>query len=203
MLSLLGGLYLFSSIFSWIQQYVMASVAQRTVYTLREEAEAKITRLPLKYFDDTTTGETLSRMVNDVDNISTTLQQSLTQIITSVVTLIGVIIMMLTISPIMTLILLCTLPLSALIAILIAKKSQGYFVGQQKSLGALSGHVEEMYTGHEVVKAFGREKSALEKFKVHNEELYQYGWKALFISGVIMPFNGSLSTMLVMFSSVL
>ncbi len=121
-LGLLAGLYLISSLFSWIQQFVMASVAQKTVYTLREEAEEKINRLPLKYFDGTTTGETLSRVVNDVDNISTTLQQSLTQIITSVVTIIGVIIMMLTISPVMTLILLCTLPLSALVAVLVCKK---------------------------------------------------------------------------------
>ena len=162
-LGLLAGLYLISSLFSWIQQFVMASVAQKTVYNLREEAEEKIIRLPLKYFDGTTTGEILSRVVNDVDNISTTLQQSLTQIITSVVTIIGVIIMMLTISPIMTLILLCTLPLSAVIAVMVAKKSQGYFVGQQKSLGELNGHVEEMYTGHEVVKAFGHEEESLRK----------------------------------------
>lgn len=199
-LGLLAGLYLISSLFSWIQQFVMASVAQKTVYTLREEAEAKMNRLPLKYFDGTTTGETLSRIVNDVDNISTTLQQSLTQIITSVIMIIGVIIMMLTISPIMTIILLCTLPLSAVIAVMVAKKSQGYFVGQQKSLGNLSGHIEEMYTGHEVVKAFGYEKKALEKFKVVNEELYQFGWKAQFISGVIMPlmsFVGNLGFVLI------
>lgn len=181
------GLYLFSSLFSFIQQYIMASIAQKTVYTLREEAESKISRLPLKYFDGTTTGETLSRIVNDVDNISTTLQQSLTQIITSVVTLIGVVIMMLTISPTMTGILLLTLPLSGVIAVGIAKKSQGYFGGQQKSLGDLSGHVEEMYTGHEVVKAFGHEKKAIEQFKVINEKLYESSWKAQFISGIIMP----------------
>ena len=186
-LCLLAGLYLFSSLFSWIQQFIMASVAQRTVYTLREQAEDKISRLPLKYFDGTTTGETLSRVVNDIDNISTTLQQSLTQLITSIITIIGVIIMMLTISPVMTLILLLTLPLSAVIAVLVAKKSQGYFVGQQKSLGELSGHVEEMYTGHEVVKAFVHEEKALDEFKVINEKLYQSGWKAQFISGVIMP----------------
>ncbi|MGN1385588.1 MAG: ABC transporter ATP-binding protein [Bacillus sp. (in: firmicutes)] len=180
-------LYIISAGFSFIQQFVMASVAQRTVYKLREEAEDKISRLPLSYFDGTTTGETLSRVVNDVDNISTTLQQSLTQLITSIVTIIGVTIMMLTISPVMTLILLCTLPLSALIAVKVAKKSQGYFGGQQKSIGDLSGHVEEMYTGHEVVKAFGHEDKAMEEFKVINERLYTYSWKAQFISGVIMP----------------
>lgn len=184
---ILIGLYIISSVFSLIQQYVMASVAQRTVYKLREEAEDKISRLPLSYFDGTTTGETLSRIVNDVDNISTTLQQSLTQLITSIVTIIGVTVMMLTISPVMTLILLCTLPISALIAVKVAKKSQGYFGGQQKSLGDLSGHVEEMYTGHEVVKAFGHEEKAMEEFTVINEKLFTYSYKAQFISGIIMP----------------
>ncbi|MGM9923800.1 MAG: ABC transporter ATP-binding protein [Bacillus sp. (in: firmicutes)] len=187
LLFLLGGLYLLSSLFSFIQQFVMAGVAQRTVYRLREEAEEKISRLPLKYFDGTTHGETLSRVVNDMDNISTTLQQSLTQLITSFVTIVGVIIMMLTISPIMTLILLLTLPLSAVIAMLIAKRSQGHFIGQQRELGNLSGHVEEMYTGHEVVKAFGHEKKAMQEFQEINERLYESGWKAQFISGAIMP----------------
>ena len=186
-LFILGGLYLFSSLFTFIQQFIMASVAQNTVFTLREEAEAKVSRLPLKYFDGTTTGETLSRIVNDVDNISTTLQQSLTQIITSVVTLIGVIIMMLSISPLMTGILLLTLPLSGFIAVFVAKKSQTYFAGQQKSLGNLSGHVEEIYTGHGVVKAFGQEEKAKEEFEEINEKLYESSWKAQFISGVIMP----------------
>lgn len=184
---ILIGLYIISAVFSFIQQTVMASVAQRTVYKLREEAESKISRLPLSYFDSTTTGETLSRVVNDIDNISTTLQQSLTQLITSVVTIIGVIIMMLTISPVMTLILLCTLPLSAVIALTVAKKSQGFFGGQQKTLGDLSGHVEEMYTGHEVVKAFGHEQKAKAEFNAINEKLFTYSYKAQFISGVIMP----------------
>lgn len=186
-LVLLGFLYLFSSLFTFIQGFIMASVAQKTVFQLRKEAEAKISRLPLKYFDSTTTGETLSRVVNDVDNISTTLQQSLTQIITSVVTIIGVIIMMLSISVTMTLILLLTLPLSGIIAVLVAKKSQGYFGAQQKVLGQLNGHVEEIYTGHEVVKAFGQEQKAIEEFDEINEQLYQSSWKAQFISGAIMP----------------
>ncbi len=181
------GLYLFSSLFSFIQQFVMASVAQKTVFKLREQAEEKISRLPLKYFDSTTTGEILSRVVNDVDNISTTLQQSLTQFITSIVTVIGVTIMMLTISPVMTLILLCTLPISAVIAINVAKRSQGYFAGQQQSLGHLSGFVEETYTGHEVVKAFGHEEKATNEFKDINDKLYTFSWKAQFVSGVIMP----------------
>ncbi|MFS0780728.1 ABC transporter ATP-binding protein [Bacillus sp. 1P06AnD] len=186
-LILLAGLYVLSSLFSFIQQFVMAGVAQRTVYTLRKEADAKINRLPLNYFDSTTHGETLSRVINDVDNISTTLQQSLTQIITSVVTLVGVIVMMLTISPVMTLILLLTLPLSAVVAGVVAKRSQRHFMGQQRTLGQLSGHVEEMYTGHEIVKAFGHEEKAKRKFDAINEELYESGWKAQFISGIIMP----------------
>ena len=186
-LILLGLLYLFSSLFTFLQGYIMASVAQKTVFQLRKEAEGKISRLPLKYFDGTTTGEILSRVVNDVDNISTTLQQSLTQIITSVVTIIGVIIMMLSISGTLTVILLLTLPLSGVIAVFIAKKSQGFFGSQQNILGQLNGHVEEIYTGHEVIKAFGHEEKAIEEFDDINERLYQSSWKAQFISGAIMP----------------
>lgn len=186
-LILLGLLYLFSSLFTFLQGYIMASVAQKTVFQLRKEAEGKISRLPLKYFDGTTTGEILSRVVNDVDNISTTLQQSLTQIITSVVTIIGVIIMMLSISGTLTIILLLTLPLSGVIAVFIAKKSQGFFGSQQNILGQLNGHVEEIYTGHEVIKAFGHEEKAIEEFDDINERLYQSSWKAQFISGAIMP----------------
>ncbi len=180
-------LYIISASFTFIQQYLMASVAQSTVYTLRKEAEDKISKLPLKYFDGTSTGEILSRVINDVDNISTTLQQSLTQIITSVFTLIGITVMMLTISPVMTVILLCTLPVSGIITVKIAKRSQKHFGGQQEKLGILSAHVEETYTGHEVVKAFGREPNVSEKFKEINERLYDSAWRAQFISGIIMP----------------
>ena len=184
---LLIGLYLLSAIFAYIQQYIMAGVAQKTVYNLRNEVEEKLNRLPLKYFDSRTHGEILSRAVNDVDNISTTLQQSLTQLITSVVTLIGVIVMMLSISPLMTLIVVVTLPLSFIATAKIAKKSQQFFKGQQKSLGQLNGHVEEMYTGHKVIKVFGHEKKSIEQFEGINEKLYQAGWKAQFVSGMIMP----------------
>ncbi|MEH7481532.1 ABC transporter ATP-binding protein, partial [Neobacillus drentensis] len=184
---LLIGLYILSAIFAYIQQYIMAGVAQKTVYNLRKEVEEKLNRLPLKYFDSRTHGEILSRAVNDVDNISTTLQQSLTQLITSVVTIIGVIIMMLSISPLMTLIVIVTLPLSGIAIAKIAKKSQLYFKGQQKSLGQLSGHVEEMYTGHKVVKVFGHEQKSIDKFEGINETLYQSAWKAQFVSGMIMP----------------
>ncbi|MEH7097774.1 ABC transporter ATP-binding protein [Neobacillus vireti] len=184
---LLIGLYILSAIFAYLQGYIMAGVAQKTVYNLRKEVEEKLNRMPLKYFDSKTHGEILSRAVNDVDNISTTLQQSLTQLITSVVTLVGVIVMMLSISPLMTLIVIVTLPLSFIATANIAKKSQQYFKGQQKSLGQLNGHVEEMYTGHKVVKVFGHEKRSIEEFEKINEKLYQSGWKAQFVSGMIMP----------------
>lgn len=186
----LAGLYLLSSLFAYIQQYVMASVAQRTVYDLRKEVYHKLGRLPLKYFDARTHGETLSRVTNDMDNISGTLQQSLTQMITSLVTLVGVIIMMLTISPLLTLVVILTLPLSVVVTVMVAKRSQKHFVAQQKHLGELNGHVEEMYTGHRVVKAFGRERQSTEEFDAVNDKLYDAGWKAQFISGTIMPLMG-------------
>ncbi len=186
-LLVLGGLYILSASFGYLQQYIMAGVAQRTVYHLRKEVSDKLSRLPLKFFDSRTHGEILSRVVNDVDNISTTLQQSLTQLVTSVVTLVGVIVMMLTISPLMTVMLLLTLPLSLVVIKAIASRSQVYFMGQQKHLGELNGHVEEMYTGHTIVKAFGHEDKSIAKFDDINEKLYQSGWKAQFVSGIIMP----------------
>jgi len=181
------GLYVLSAVFSYIQQYLMAGVAQRTVYKLRNDVNEKLARLPLKFFDSRAHGEILSRVVNDVDNISNTLQQSLTQLITSVVTIVGVIVMMLTISPLLTVIVLLTLPLSFLVIKAIAGKSQGYFIGQQKNLGELNGHVEEMYTGHQVVKAFGHEAKAVERFDAINDRLYEAGWRAQFVSGIMMP----------------
>lgn len=190
---LLIGLYILSAVFAYIQQYIMAGVAQKTVYHLRKEVDEKLNHLPLKYFDSRTHGEILSRAVNDVDNISTTLQQSLTQLITSMVTIIGVIIMVLSISPLMTLIVIITLPLSFISITKIAKKSQIFFKGQQKSLGQLNGHVEEMYTGHKVIKVFGHEQKSIEKFEGINETLYQSGWKAQFVSGLIMPIMSFIS----------
>jgi ATP-binding cassette, subfamily B, multidrug efflux pump len=186
-LLILLGLYVISAIFLYIQQYLMAGVAQRTMYQLRKEVDQKLSRLPLKFFDSRTHGEILSRAVNDMDNLSTTIQQSITQMITSVVTLIGVLILMLTISPLLSLIVLLTLPLSLLVTIGIAKRSQGYFRDQQRSLGVLNGHVEEMYTGHKIVKAFGRERQSIEEFNELNDKLYDAGWKAQFVSGIIMP----------------
>ncbi len=187
LLGILGGLYIFSALFSYIQQYWMASVTQNTVYEMRREIKQKLTRLPLSYYDRHSHGEVLSRVTNDVDNISTTLQQSLTQMITSAVTLVGVIVMMLTLSPLLTLITVLTIPLSLVVTIFVARRSQKHFAGQQAALGQLNGHVEEMYTGHQIVKAFGREEEALHTFDGLNEKLYNSGWRAQFISGTIMP----------------
>ena len=186
-LLLLAGLYVFSSLFNYIQQYIMSTVAQDTVYDLRQDVNKKLEKLPLNYFDSRPNGEILSRMTNDIDTIGSTLQQSLTQFITSVVTLVGIIIMMLTISPWLTLIAFVSLPLSLFVIQPILKRSQKQFANQQKSLGELNGHIEEMYTGHSVVKAFGHEKKAVEQFDEVNEELYEAGRKAQFISGIIQP----------------
>lgn len=184
---ILAGLYIISAFFMYVQQYIMAGVAQKTVYDLRQDVNLKLSRLPLKFFDARTHGEILSRVTNDIDNIATTLQQSLTQLITAVVTLAGVLIMMLTISPWLTLIFLVVLPLSALVTKAAASRSQKFFAGQQKALGELNGHVEEMYTGHQIVKAFGHEGESIDEFNAINEKLYEAGWKAQFISGIIMP----------------
>lgn len=189
-LIVLTSLYLFSSIFNYVQQYIMAGIAQKSIYQLRKEAFEKLNRLPIRYFDSRTHGETLSRIIHDIDNISSTLQQNLTQMITSLVTLIGVTIMMFTISPLLTLIVLCTLPPSVLVTKAIAKRSQPYFKKQQQALGHLNGHVEEMYTGHAIVKAFNREEKSLETFNTLNQTLYESGKKAQFISGFIMPLMG-------------
>ena len=184
---ILLGLYLVSAAFSYLQQYIMAGVAQKTVYHIRKEVDEKLSRLPLKFFDAKSHGEILSRVTNDFDNISTTLQQSLTQLITSIVTIIGVIVMMLSISPLLTLIVLLTLPLYVVVTTKIAKRSQQYFATQQEVLGELNGHVEEMYTGHKIVKAFGHEEQSIETFNALNAKLYTAGYSAQFISGIIMP----------------
>ncbi len=197
---ILALLYIISAVFTFIQQYLMAGVAQRTVYKLRKEVDEKLSRLPLKYFDGRTHGEILSRAVNDMDNVSSTLQQSITQLITSAVTIVGVLIMMLSISWILSLITLLTLPMSIFIVTVIAKRSQDYFRKQQKSLGDLNGHVEEMYSGHKIVKAFGHENKANIEFDELNDKLYDAGWKAQYVSGVLFPlmrFVGNLGYALV------
>lgn len=197
---ILIGLYVLSAAFSYLQQFIMAGISQKVVYDLREEIDQKLAKLPLKFFDSHTHGELLSRFTNDVDNISATLQQSITQVITSVTTIIGVLIMMLSISPILTLISIVVLPLSGILMMQVIKRSQKYFIGQQRTLGELNGHIEEMYTGHNVVKAFGHEKKAIAEFDEVNGRLYEVGWKAQFLSGLIMPiisFIGNLGYVLV------
>jgi ATP-binding cassette subfamily B protein len=180
-------LYFISSLFMFLMGYLMSTVSQKTVFKMRNEVKAKLDRLPLKYFDEHTHGEILSRVTNDMDNIATTLQQSLGQLITSVITIIGVLVMMISISPVMTLIALITLPVSGYITMQIAKKSQKYFAAQQKVLGDLNGHVEEMYTGHKIIKVLAREKASIKQFKEINGKLYTVAYKAQFISGIIMP----------------
>ena len=187
LLGLLAGVYLLSALFGWLQAYIMAGVAQKTIYGIRKEVDEKLARLPLKYFDDNPRGDTLSRVTNDIDNIANTLSQSATQIITAVLTIIGVLIMMFSISPLLAGISLLVIPTSLGVVMLIAKQSQKQFAAQWERTGKLNGHVEEMFTGHSVVKVFGRQDEAVETFDVENEALYDASFKAQFISGTIMP----------------
>ncbi|SDN75501.1 ATP-binding cassette, subfamily B [Cryobacterium flavum] len=180
-------LYVLSSVFSWMQAYVLNGVVQRTVYRLREEIEAKINHLPLSYFDKKPRGELLSRVTNDVDNISQSLQQSLSQVVTSLLTVIGVIVMMLILSPLLALIALVTVPLTLVITAFIAKRSQKLFVAQWANTGELNGQIEETFTGHALVKVFGRQKEVDARFKQKNDDLYEASFGAQFISGMIMP----------------
>ncbi len=186
-LSLAGLLYVASSIFAWGQAYIMAGVTQRTVYRLRRRVDEKLGRLPLKYYDGQSRGDILSRVTNDIDNISQTLQQSLTQLITSVLTVIGVLIMMLTISPLLAVISLLAVPASLVVTVVIAGRSQKQFVAQWERTGRLNGHVEEMHTGHSIVKLFGRQQEAIDEFDERNEALFQASYRAQFISGLIQP----------------
>ena len=189
-LLLLLALYLLSGVFSYIQGWVMTGISQKVTYKLRNDITEKINRMPLKYFDTHTHGEVLSRITNDIDTVSQTLGQSLTQIITSVTTVIGVFIMMLSISWIMTLAALVVIPLSMFFVMGVVKKSQKYFRSQQEYLGHINGHVEEMYGGHVVVKAFNGEEDSIKQFNAYNETLYHSAWKSQFISGMMMPIMG-------------
>jgi ATP-binding cassette subfamily B protein len=186
-LSITAAIYVFSSLFSWGQAYIMAGVTQRTVYRLRERVDLKLGRLPLAYFDRESRGDILSRVTNDIDNISQTLQQSLTQLITSTLTVIGVLIMMFTISPLLAVISLLAVPASMVTALLIARRSQVQFAAQWASTGTLNGHIEEMHTGHAIVKLFGRQQQAIDEFDRRNAELYEASYRAQFISGIIQP----------------
>ncbi len=186
-LLLVAGIYAASSIFSWAQGYLMAGVTQRTVYRLRRRVDEKLGRLPLAYFDRESRGDVLSRVTNDIDNISQTLQQSLTQLITAVFTVIGVLVMMLWISPLLAVISVLVVPASIVVTVLIAGRSQQQFAAQWERTGTLNGQVEEMHTGHAIVKAFGRQHEAIARFEAENESLYDASWKAQFISGTIQP----------------
>ncbi|MDQ1288909.1 MAG: ATP-binding cassette, subfamily multidrug efflux pump [Actinomycetota bacterium] len=184
---LVVGVYVLSSIFSWVQGYVMAGVSQRVIYSLRDEVDRKLGRLPLGYFDQHARGDLLSRVTNDIDNINTTLTQTLTQAITSLTMVLGVLGMMIWISPVLALIALVTVPLSMVVTMMIAKRSQPQFAAQWKWTGKLNGHVEEMYSGHELVKVYGRQTQAEELFDETNERMYRASFSAQFISGIIMP----------------
>jgi len=186
----LVGLYLVAALFNFIQQYLMAGVSQKTVYDMRKVVSEKLSRLPLSYFDGRTHGEIMSRVTNDLDNISNTLQQSLGQVINSAVTIVGVIIMMFTISPLLSAITLVVLPLSLVMTRIIAPRSQKYFGDQWKHIGELNGHVEEMYSGHAIVTAFGRERASIEKFNAVNDKVYEASWRAQFVSGLMFPLMG-------------
>lgn len=197
---ILVALYLVSALFGFIQSFIMAGVAQKVSYNLRKQISEKMDTLPLKYFDTRTNGEVLSRITNDVDTVSQTLNQSLSQIITSVVTLIGVLIMMFSISWIMTLATFIILPVSMILISLVVKKSQKYFKSQQEYLGHLNGQVEEVYGGHNIMKAFNREEASTRDFDELNDTLYKSAWKSQFLSGMMMPimsFVGNLGYVLV------
>jgi ATP-binding cassette subfamily B multidrug efflux pump len=181
------GLYLISALFSYIQGWVMSGISMKITYRFRQDISKKINCMPLSYFDGTSHGEVLSRVTNDVDTVSQTLNQSLSQVITSITTLIGVLVMMLTISWQMTVVALVMVPLSLVIISLIISKSQVYFKQQQDFLGHVNGHVEEMYGGHAVIKAFNGEKKSNEQFSAFNDTLYNSAWKSQFLSGLMMP----------------
>jgi ATP-binding cassette, subfamily B, multidrug efflux pump len=200
---ILIGLYVLNALFNYIQHYIMVGVTQKTIYDMRKDISSKLSRLPLKYFDGRTHGDILSRVTNDIDTVSNTLQQSITQLITSIVTMIGIVVMMLTISPLLTLITFVTLPISFLVTRIIARQSQKFFARQQKVLGQLNSHVEEMYTGHKIVKVFNYEKQSIERFNQLNDQLYHTGWKAQFISGMIMPLMIAISNLSYVFIVIL
>lgn len=183
----LVGLYGLSALFSYIQGYIMSGVSMKISYKMRKDISEKINRIPLSYFDSTNHGEILSRITNDVDTVSQTLNQSMTQIITSFTTVVGVLIMMLSISGMMTLVALAIIPISMFLVMLIVKQSQKFFKEQQKLLGNVNGHIEEMYSGHVIVKAFNGEEKSIETFDAYNNALYKTSWKAQFLSSIMMP----------------
>ncbi|NMM34969.1 MAG: ABC transporter ATP-binding protein [Phycicoccus sp.] len=180
-------LYIAASVLSWVQGRVATVIVQNAVYEMRAEVGAKFSRMPLSYFDSKPRGELLSRVTNDIDNVAQSMQQTLSQLLTSLLTVIGVIAMMVYVSPVLSLVALVTVPVSMFITLTIAKRSKPQFVGQWSTTGKLNGHVEEAYTGHELVKVFGRSVESVESFRVLNEQLYASSFKAQFISGLIQP----------------
>ena len=199
-LSILASLYIISSIFSFVQTFITSDISQKVSYNLRKSISEKINKLPLNYYDKKTNGEVLSRVTNDIDAISQNLNQILSQMITSATTLIGVLIMMLSISVTMTLVSLIVIPLSLVMIMLVVKKSQKHFRAQQEYLGHTNGHIEEMYSGHNIMKAFNGEEKAIEKFDKLSDTLYNSAWKSQFLSGMMMPimtFIGNLGYVIV------
>jgi ATP-binding cassette subfamily B protein len=186
-LGLAALVYLLSALLNWALAYIMAGVAQRTVFGLRQDVEAKMARLPLKYFDSHPHGDLLSRVTNDIDNISTTLQQGMTQILTSTLTIVGVLAVMVWISPLLAIVALVTVPLSILVTVLVARRSQKQFAAQWARTGTLNGHVEQMHTGHALVQVFGRRRKAIDEFNQQNQALYEASFRAQFLSGIIQP----------------
>ncbi|MCR5034298.1 MAG: ABC transporter ATP-binding protein/permease [Clostridia bacterium] len=191
----LVGLYLLSWLFGAIQAWIMAIVSQKIIYTLRERMSKKLDRLPLKYFDRVSYGDVQSRMINDIETINQTLTASITQMITAIITLIGILVMMLRISLIMTLAAMVVIPASMLVIKLVVSRSQGHFKNQQKYLGKVNGHVEEMFSGHDIVKAFNREDVSEAVFDEYNDKLYESAWKSQFLSGLMMPLTQVIGNM--------
>ena len=189
----LGCVYVLAFLFNYSGQYIVAGVAERTMHDLRMAVDKKIRRLPLAYFDSNTFGDVLSRVTNDVDTIDTSLQQSISQVITAVCTMVFIFVMMLVVSPVLTLIGICVIPVCGLVSMKVVKHSQRYFQGQQSALGDLTGYVEEMYNGQNVIAAFGKEEDIMGTFEGINNRLYDNGWKAQFSSSFIMPLTQALT----------
>ena len=183
-------LYITSAIFSYIQGYIMTGVSQEISYNMRKELSEKMNRLPLKYFDTKTHGEVLSRVTNDIDTMAQSLNQSMSQMISSITTVLGVLVMMFSISLPMTLLALCVLPLSGILMVFVTKHSQKYFKQQQAYLGNVNGHIEEMYSGHDIVKAFNGEEKSINEFNNYNDALYHSAWKSQFLSSLMQPVTG-------------
>ena len=198
--ALVAIVYLFSSLFAWAQAYLVAGIVQRAMYALREDVETTLGRLPLRYFDSSERGDLLSRVTNDLDNISTTMQQIAAQLVNSVLTVVGVLVMMFWISPLLAVISLLTVPLSFVVTMAIARRSQPHFVTQWRTTGLLNSHVEETYTGHDLVKVFGMQERVVADFDEVNEQVFQSSFRAQFISGIIQPamhFVGNLNYVLI------